>query len=66
MALAWVIAQGMIPIPGTTKSGRLQAKWESRDVVLTKEEEGEMRRIIDSAKPHGNRYSEAAQAMVGH
>ena len=66
VALAWVAAQGMIAIPGTTKAKRLEDNWASRDIELTDEEEQEMRKIIDSAKPHGNRYSEAHQAMVGH
>ncbi|KAJ4990807.1 putative aldo/keto reductase [Stagonosporopsis vannaccii] len=66
VALAWVAAQGMIAIPGTTKKGRLEENFASRDVELTDEEKREMRRIIDAAKPSGNRYSEAHQAMVGH
>lgn len=56
----------MIAIPGTTKPGRLEENFASRDVELTDEEKEEMRAIIDKAKPHGNRYSEKAQAMVGH
>ena len=66
IALAWVAAQGMIAIPGTTKPKRLEENWESRNVELTEKEKEEMRKIIDSTKPHGNRYSERAQAMVGH
>lgn len=66
VALAWVAAQGMIAIPGTTKKGRLEENWASRDVELTEEEKTEMRKIIDAAKPSGNRYSEMHQAMVGH
>lgn len=66
IALAWVAAQGMIAIPGTTKKGRLEENFASREVELTEEEKKEMRRIIDAAKPHGTRYSAAAQAMVGH
>ncbi|KAH6970169.1 NADP-dependent oxidoreductase domain-containing protein [Fusarium avenaceum] len=66
IALAWVAAQGFIAIPGTTKPGRLEENWASRDVELSEEEKGELRRIIDSAKPQGNRYSAAHQAMVGH
>lgn len=66
VALAWVAAQGMIAIPGTTKSHRLEENWKSRDVTLTEDEMKEMRGIIDAAKPVGNRYSERAQAMVGH
>ncbi|KFZ24100.1 hypothetical protein V502_01423 [Pseudogymnoascus sp. VKM F-4520 (FW-2644)] len=66
IALAWVAAQGMIAIPGTTKAARLEANFASRDIDLTKEELQEMRKIVDEAKPHGNRYSAAAQSTVGH
>ncbi|KLO94654.1 related to pyridoxine 4-dehydrogenase [Fusarium fujikuroi] len=66
IALAWVASQGMIAIPGTTKAHRLEENWASRNVDLTEEEKAEMRRIIDSAKPQGNRYSATHQAMVGH
>ena len=66
IALAWVAAQGMIAIPGTTKTKRLEENWASRDIVLTDDEKKEMRKLIDSVKPHGNRYSEKNQALVGH
>ncbi|KAM0325808.1 hypothetical protein ACHAQA_007110 [Verticillium albo-atrum] len=66
VALAWVAAQGMIAIPGTTKSSRLVENWASRDVNFTEEELKEMRTIVDSAKPSGNRYAPAQQATVGH
>lgn len=66
IALAWVATQGMIAIPGTTKATRLEENWASRDIELTAEEQKEMRKIIDAAKPHGNRYGPAHQAMVGH
>ncbi|KAF9767126.1 hypothetical protein IL306_000355 [Fusarium sp. DS 682] len=66
IALAWVAAQGFIAIPGTTKPERLEENWASRDVELDEEEKAELRRIIDSAKPKGNRYGPAHQAMVGH
>jgi diketogulonate reductase-like aldo/keto reductase len=66
IALAWVAAQGFIAIPGTTKATRLEQNWASRDVELTDEDKAELRRIIDSTKPHGSRYGPAHQAMVGH
>jgi hypothetical protein len=66
VALAWVISQGMIPIPGTTKPHRLEENFASRDVELTAEEKAEMRKILDSIKPIGNRYNEKLQAAVGH
>ncbi|CEN59340.1 Putative Aldo-keto reductase yakc [NADP ] [Aspergillus calidoustus] len=66
IALAWVAAQGLIAIPGTTKEHRLEENWASRDIELTDEEKQAIRDIIDSTKPHGNRYNETWQAMVGH
>lgn len=66
IALAWVAAQGFIAIPGTTKAKRLEQNWTSRDVGLSDEDKAELTRIIDSKKPHGNRYGPAHQAMVGH
>lgn len=56
----------MIAIPGTTKPKRLEENFASRDIDLTPEEKEELREIINKAKPHGNRHSEAAQATVGH
>lgn len=66
IALAWVAAQGMITIPGTTKASRLEENWASRDVELTDVEIAEMRKIVDSAKPVGDRFSAIYQSMVGH
>lgn len=56
----------MIAIPGTTKATRLEENWVSRDINLSEEEKKAMREIVDSAKPHGNRYGAVHQAMVGH
>lgn len=66
IALAWVAAQGMIAIPGTTKVDRLEENWASWGIELTEEELVELRRIVENAKPVGNRYSAALQAIVGH
>jgi aryl-alcohol dehydrogenase-like predicted oxidoreductase len=66
VALAWVASQGFIAIPGTTKVGRLEENWGSREVELSEDEMSEMRRIVDGAKVSGERYSAANQAMVGH
>ncbi|KAK3309241.1 NADP-dependent oxidoreductase domain-containing protein [Chaetomium strumarium] len=66
VALAWVAAQGFIAIPGTTKPHRLEENWASREVELTEEEMVEMRRIVEEAKPSGDRYGETLQKLVGH
>jgi aryl-alcohol dehydrogenase-like predicted oxidoreductase len=66
VALAWVLAQGMIPIPGTTKAKRLEENWKSRDIELTEEGKRNFRKILENAKVVGNRYNEALQALVGN
>ncbi|SPJ78347.1 aldo-keto reductase (AKR13) [Fusarium torulosum] len=66
IALAWVAAQGLLAIPGTTKASRLEENWGSRDVTLTEEELKTMRKIVDDAKPVGERFSAIFQSMVGH
>ena len=66
VALAWVAAQGMVAIPGTTKPKRLEENWGSRTVKLSEDEKVEVRSIIEQAKPQGLRYGEKHMAMVGH
>jgi aryl-alcohol dehydrogenase-like predicted oxidoreductase len=66
IALAWVAAQGMITIPGTTKTSRLTENWASRDIELTNDELEEMREIVNAAKPVGERFAPVFQSMVGH
>ncbi|KAI4718733.1 putative aldo-keto reductase [Aureobasidium sp. EXF-10727] len=66
IAIAWVAAQGMIAIPGTTKPGRLEENWASRDVEFTEEELEHMRGIIGTLKPVGDRYNEIAAKAIGN
>lgn len=66
VALAWVAAQGMIAIPGTTKAKRLEENWSSRDIEFTEEEMKEMRQIVENAKPVGERFNTMFGSMVGH
>lgn len=66
VALAWVAAQGFIAIPGTTKAHRVEENWASREVELTEAEMAEMRRIVEEAKPVGERYGEVLRRMAGH
>lgn len=66
IALAWVASQGLISIPGTTKPDRLDENWASRDIDLTQDELKELRKIVDTAKPIGDRFNPMFAAMVGH
>jgi aryl-alcohol dehydrogenase-like predicted oxidoreductase len=49
LALAWVIAQGTVPIPGTTKRHRLEENAAAAGIALTQAEIDQ----IDAASPHG-------------
>lgn len=66
IALAWVAAQGVIAIPGTTKPNRLEENWASRNIDLTPAECEAMRAVVNSAKPEGQRFSAMHEAAVGH
>ncbi|RAK81898.1 putative aldo-keto reductase (AKR13) [Aspergillus fijiensis CBS 313.89] len=66
IALAWVAAQGLITIPGTTKPSRLEENWGSRNVELTPAELSEMRRLVENTKPTGERFNELFGSLCGH
>jgi len=65
LCLAWVLYQGedFIPIPGTTSIKNLESNLASLSVKLTKEDDQEIRSIINKIPAEGTRY--AAQAMNG-
>lgn len=66
LALAWVMAQGAIPIPGTRESDRVVENFGAGDVSLTEADLVELRTLIDEAKPVGNRYDDKRSKLVGH
>ena len=61
LTLAWLMAQGedIIPIPGTKKIKYLEENLAALKVQLTKEEEQEIRGLVEKAEVHGTRYPEA-------
>jgi len=66
VALAWILARKpwIVPIPGTTKTSRLEENLEAAELELGAEG---MREIDDAAsrlKVVGHRYSEASQRMI--
>ncbi|RSH93609.1 hypothetical protein EHS25_006255 [Saitozyma podzolica] len=65
LSIAWVAAQGAIPIPGTKSVSRLEENFGAGKVDLSEAELKAIREIIVSAEPVGNRYSDAHMAMVG-
>lgn len=67
IALAWLLAQKpwIVPIPGTTKLGRLDENLGGASVELTS---SDLREINDEAAKltvHGARYAEAAERLSG-
>ncbi|CZT44912.1 probable IN2-2 protein [Rhynchosporium secalis] len=65
LTLAWLLAQGddIIPIPGTKKIKYLEENVKALDVKLSKEDVEEVRKLVEGAEVHGDRYPEA---MAGH
>lgn len=65
LTLAWLLAQGedIIPIPGTKKIKYLEENIGALKVTLSKEEEQEIRSLVENAEVHGGRYPEG---MGGH
>lgn len=55
LTLAWLMAQGddIIPIPGTTREKNLDENMGSLKVKLTKDEEAEIRKLIEEASIQG-------------
>lgn len=66
LALAWVAAQDMITIPGTTKVKRLEENWASREVELSEDEMLSIRKLVDANKPVGDRFAGRNAAAIGH
>lgn len=64
LTLAWLLAQGedVIPIPGTKKIKYLEENLAALEVKLTSSENADIRKAVENAEVHGQRYPE--QMMV--
>jgi aryl-alcohol dehydrogenase-like predicted oxidoreductase len=67
IALAWLLAQApwIVPIPGTTKLGRLQENLGAAEVALTSEDLAEIDRAASVIQVEGDRYPEHLERMTG-
>jgi aryl-alcohol dehydrogenase-like predicted oxidoreductase len=67
IALAWLLAQKswIVPIPGTTKRGRLEENLGAAQVQLTSDDLREIDRAASQIEVHGARYPEHLQKLVG-
>ena len=61
LTLAWLMRQGedIIPIPGTKKIKYLEENLGALDVKISDSEDKEIRKAIENAEVHGERYPEA-------
>jgi aryl-alcohol dehydrogenase-like predicted oxidoreductase len=67
VALAWLLARKpwIVPIPGTTKLGRLQENLGAVSVELSPEDVRELERVAGKITVQGARYPENLQKLVG-
>jgi aryl-alcohol dehydrogenase-like predicted oxidoreductase len=67
IALAWLLAQKpwIVPIPGTTKLGRLEENIRAADIELTPDDLREIDTASSQITAQGARYPEELQKMVG-
>jgi aryl-alcohol dehydrogenase-like predicted oxidoreductase len=67
IALAWLLAQKpwIVPIPGTTKLGRLEENIGAVAIELTSDDLREIESASAKIKVEGERYPEALQRMTG-
>ncbi len=67
IALAWLLAQRpwIVPIPGTTKIGRLEENLAAADIQLTAEDLRDIECAVSSIQVQGDRYPAELMARVG-
>jgi aryl-alcohol dehydrogenase-like predicted oxidoreductase len=67
IALAWLLSQKpwIVPIPGTTKLGRLEENIGAVAVELTPDDSREIETASSKIKVEGARYPEAVEKMTG-
>ncbi|MGE5547685.1 MAG: aldo/keto reductase [Solirubrobacterales bacterium] len=68
IALAWLLAQRpwIVPIPGTTKLGRLDENIKAAALDLSAEDLREIDAAASAITVHGARYPENLERMTGH
>lgn len=64
LALAWVISNGIVAIPGTKRIKYIEENAAAADVVLTAEEKAKLESIIPIGKAAGTRYDASGMQAV--
>lgn len=65
VALAWVLAKGVVPIPGTRHVAHLEANWVANDIVLDPAHVAELEAAFTVGSTVGERYPPGAPAVPG-
>jgi aryl-alcohol dehydrogenase-like predicted oxidoreductase len=66
IALAWLLAQRewIVPIPGTTKTHRLEENVGAVDLELSADDLGQINAILENTRVQGDRYTAKVAALV--
>ena len=64
LAIAWALAKGTVPIPGTKRVKYLEDNVAAASITLTKEEIEHLESIVPIGVTAGNRYDETSMAGV--
>ncbi len=56
VSLAWVLAKGVVPIPGTRRISHLEANWAANDLVLDADAIAELEAAFAPGSTAGDRY----------
>ena len=64
LALAWVLAKGVVPIPGTKRQKYLEENLAALDVTLTQDEVARLDTLFPVGAARGDRYGKAAAALI--
>lgn len=65
LAIAWIIAKGFLPIPGTKRIKYIEENVAATDVTLTTEELAQLEAVVPAGISTGDRYDATGMAMVG-
>lgn len=64
VSLAWVIAKGTVPIPGTRRVGHLESNWAANDLALSPEDIAALDAAFPVGSTAGERYPAGSPAAV--
>lgn len=64
LAIAWIIAKGIVPIPGTKRRKYLEQNMEAASITLTPQELEQLEAIVPLGTSTGERYDAANMAAI--